>query len=129
MGVCTGEAENLLIMMAEGCRQAGKNNIKSGGSAVTARKLGKSGSSLESLCCVVRACPDTSHPRMLACLVQEFGWIAAAKRHGQLRLAISLQHGRLMLAVSSPWSHASTKPGRLGFTLVLRISHSSFLHA
>jgi len=36
-----GEAENLLIMMAEGCRQAGKNNIKSGGSAVTARKLGK----------------------------------------------------------------------------------------
>jgi hypothetical protein len=37
----TGEAENLLITMAEGCRQAGKNNVKSGGAALTARKLGK----------------------------------------------------------------------------------------
>ncbi|KAF5831026.1 histone acetylation protein-domain-containing protein [Dunaliella salina] len=36
-----GEAENLLTMMAEGCRQAGKNHVKSGGNAVTARKLGK----------------------------------------------------------------------------------------
>lgn len=38
---CAGEAENLLITMAEGCRQAGKNSIKSGGAALTARKLGK----------------------------------------------------------------------------------------
>jgi len=47
--MCAGEAENLLTLMAEGNRQAGKNNIKAGGSAVTARKLGK-------VCACVGAC-------------------------------------------------------------------------